>query len=277
MAEIRRLWQGDEIRIDEWVCHGNGSEGEEGARCPIHTFLFPFRGVFRKHLGDESGVATPGTMLYFGQGEEYRTSHPAGEGDGGLLIRFEAEALGWILEEAGRKPLETTVETAVAPASLLVLRQLVGAVRSGQPPGLDIEETALGVLGDVLRVGTADEPGPGRSDTERAHRREVSRVLELCATRYREPLSLADIVRETSYSRFHLCRLFKRCTGVTIHRHVNRLRLAAALESGGSSGELSRLAMRLGFASHSHFTTAFRAEFGAPPSRVLAAMEGSER
>lgn len=272
MAEIRRLWRGDEIGIDEWLCLGHGSVGEEGACCPLHTFAFPFRGVFRKHLSEASGVATPGTMLYFRREEEYRTSHPMGEGDGGLLLRIEEPALARILSETGRKPLETTVEAVVAPASLLALRRVIDAARSGPAPDLDIEETALGVLADVLRVDA--ERDAGRPDTERAHRRAVSRVLELCATRFREPLSLAEIERETAYSRFHLCRLFKRRTGVTIHRHLNRLRLAAALESGGSAGELARLALRLGFASHSHFTTAFRAEFGAPPSRVLPALAG---
>jgi AraC family transcriptional regulator len=58
-------------------------------------------------------------------------------------------------------------------------------------------------------------------------------------------------------------------TGETIHAHLTRVRLYAALfEVARSAGELTQLALAVGFSSHSHFTQAFRVEFGLAPSRL---------
>jgi AraC-like DNA-binding protein len=50
---------------------------------------------------------------------------------------------------------------------------------------------------------------------------------------------------------------------------VLRRRLRDALEMLLDTREsITRVALEHGFASHSHFTDAFRREFGVPPSRV---------
>lgn len=55
--------------------------------------------------------------------------------------------------------------------------------------------------------------------------------------------------------------------GTTIHDYLRRQRLRAALEPlAETSTDLARLALDLGFSSHSHFTGAFRREFGRTPS-----------
>ena len=81
-------------------------------------------------------------------------------------------------------------------------------------------------------------------------------------------MGLEDIARGLYVSTFHLCRLFKQETGMPMHRYVNRLRLREALEQLTEGADLTQLALSLGFAGHSHFTTAFRKEFGVPPSEV---------
>jgi AraC-like DNA-binding protein len=49
---------------------------------------------------------------------------------------------------------------------------------------------------------------------------------------------------------------------------VQRLRLQhAAFALAEGANDLSRLALDLGFSSHSHFAQAFRAHFGATPSQ----------
>ncbi len=279
MAWYRTLFHGRDVTLDAYRCPGCGSEEERGALSPEHSFAFPLHGVFRKHLGRREGVATPGTVLYFQRGEEYRTSHPLHGGDEGLVLRVREGTLQDALAGAGRKRLpEPTTETCVAPSSALRMRELAATIRGGATPPLDFEETALQLLGDLLESGShGEELHPLRSATEHAHRRAVSRVLELCAARFGDSLSLDEIAREAAYSPFHLSRVFKRLVGITIHRHVNRLRLIAALDRAGSLGDLTGLALELGFSSHSHFTTAFRREFGVPPSRLLQSFRLRDR
>jgi AraC-like DNA-binding protein len=63
--------------------------------------------------------------------------------------------------------------------------------------------------------------------------------------------------------------VFKQEVGLPIHRWRNRLRLRIALaDVGATRGGLSELAVRLGYVSHSHFTAAFRAEFGLTPTQL---------
>jgi AraC-like DNA-binding protein len=63
-------------------------------------------------------------------------------------------------------------------------------------------------------------------------------------------------------------RTFRAHEGLPIRRYLARLRLRLALEQLAEGGEdLTGLALDLGYADHSHFTNAFRREFGMSPSR----------
>ena len=82
-----------------------------------------------------------------------------------------------------------------------------------------------------------------------------------------EALSLDEIACRVGVSAFHLCRRFLRATGTTLHAHRTQLRMRCALERlGGGAEDLAALALDLGYATHSHFTTAFGRCFGIPPS-----------
>jgi AraC-like DNA-binding protein len=63
--------------------------------------------------------------------------------------------------------------------------------------------------------------------------------------------------------------VFQERTGVPVHRYLTLLRLRASLERlAEGASDLTELALELGFSSHSHFTDAFRREFGFSPSDV---------
>jgi AraC-like DNA-binding protein len=96
----------------------------------------------------------------------------------------------------------------------------------------------------------------------------VQDAQSLLQERFRERYRLEDVARELYVSPFHLCRLFKQETGMSMHRYVNRLRLREALEGLADGVNLTELALSLGFSCHSHFTNAFRKEFGLPPGEA---------
>jgi AraC-like DNA-binding protein len=88
--------------------------------------------------------------------------------------------------------------------------------------------------------------------------------------------SLATVARAVNSSPFHLSRVFRHEVGMSIHKYLVRLRLALALEwlADDTTG-LSAVALGLGFASHSHFTTVFRRTFDLSPSAFRRTASGN--
>ena len=141
---------------------------------------------------------------------------------------------------------------------------------------LRIEEAVVLLLDRVL----ARAYGGTRRDS--APPRRASRALDLAdaakgwmAPRIASRLTLARIARALDCSIFHLCRSFRCATGMTLHGYREQVRVRIALERLGSGDhELSRLALDLGYSSHSHFTSGFKRAFGATPSQARQALTG---
>jgi AraC-like DNA-binding protein len=133
-----------------------------------------------------------------------------------------------------------------------------------------VEEASLTLLGSVLADACRSrcmQPPPARSATVKAHREKAEATRLFLAARFAENLPLEQIAALMHISPFHLARIFRRETGLSLLQYRNRLRLRAALEriQQGAS-DLTGLALDLGYSSHSHFTDAFRHSFGLAPS-----------
>jgi AraC family transcriptional regulator len=132
---------------------------------------------------------------------------------------------------------------------------------------LAIEENALTLIRRVVaeaagaRGWILQSPVPRRAAA-------VENARSYILSRYREPLSLSSIAAACGVAPSTLCAHFPRVVGMSVWRYVQQLRLQeAALALSEGETDLSRLALDLGFSSHSHFAQAFRAQFAQPPSR----------
>ncbi len=158
------------------------------------------------------------------------------------------------------------------PGAFWRYRQLVRGLeaRSGEP--LRVELAALQLIAEVLAAGFARHGLPRaarKEDTLRDHRERVEAGKRLLADHLGDPLSLDQLARALHTSPFHFARVFQHQTGTPLHRYLTRLRLRASLERlFEGHGDLAGLALELGFSSHSHFTGAFRREFGLTPSQA---------
>jgi AraC-like DNA-binding protein len=142
------------------------------------------------------------------------------------------------------------------------------------------EETALQLVADTLEAAFASRSLPlrGRRQGTRSDHRELAEAAKAeLASHLGEGLTLESLARAVHASPFHLARVFQQCTGHSIHRYLTLLRLRAALEHlAGGQRDLTTLALDLGFSSHSHFTDAFRREFGCPPSELRRSAQWRE-
>ncbi len=206
----------------------------------------------------------------------YRTSHPHELGDRGAALAVRADVVADVL--ASRAPAAAERDVPLFPfasgpssaASYLRLRRLLSSVGSGSVEAIEFEEDALSLdasaVGAALR-GASERARPPR---ERTRRRDAAAAARgLLASRFREAVRLEEVARAVGLSTFHLCRTFKEETGTSVHRYLHRLRLRWALEClGDRRGDLTALALELGYSSHSHFSAAFRREFGVAPSTL---------
>jgi AraC family transcriptional regulator len=108
-----------------------------------------------------------------------------------------------------------------------------------------------------------------RNGTEADHADRAEAAKAYLASRLGEQILLNDVAAAVHMSPFHFARIFQQHTGVPIHRYLTRLRLRTSLERlVDGTNDLTALALDVGFSSHSHFSDAFRREFGRTPSEV---------
>jgi AraC family transcriptional regulator len=145
---------------------------------------------------------------------------------------------------------------------------------------LEVEETALALLAAIVRA--ASTRSPARSGTRARTRARRQEQVEAVRTRLlADPAgkaSLDDLARLTHTTPYHLARSFNEEIGIPIHQYRLRLRLALAipllLDTGRPAG---RIALELGFSSHSHFTETFRRMTGVAPGALRPAADVSMR
>jgi AraC-like DNA-binding protein len=253
---------------------GEGCGGEEVS--PGHDIVFPRAGAFLKHVGRQQVLADSNHVLFFTAGEPYRVSHPVPGGDDCTVFSFAPEVLLDALSRhrpavRDRPDLPFGISHAPnPPRSLLFQHRLRQNLRTPAGCGIAAEELALALLDAVIDgayVSRGRRPVAPRTATRRAHRERAEATKRFLASRFRTPLSLAEVARAVHTSPYHLARLFRREVGLPIHAYLNRLRLGAALDRlADGVASLTDLALDLGFSSHSHFSDAFRRQFRTSPS-----------
>ena len=226
------------------------------------------RGVFLKHAADGEHLLDPTRIGIFRRHQPYVVHHPGEHGDLSTVLVFDRSVLRAAMTDFGP---DASSPFAALPSAIPVDRELLLAfhllqvtLRRSPVDDLLVDEIAMATL-DAFRnaamkvTRSVAVAGPGNEAAMRAR--------TVLATRWSSHLTLHALARQIGVSPFHLCRRFRAATGTTIHRYVTTLRMAAALDRlGDHRNDLARLALDLGYSSHSHFTTAFRAYFGLPPS-----------
>ena len=95
----------------------------------------------------------------------------------------------------------------------------------------------------------------------------VRKAMAYVHEHFAEPLSCQDIARHVSVSASHLTRCFRMETGLTPVAYLNRYRLQQAKELlKVTDGNITEIAMKVGFSDGSYFARSFRREEGMSPS-----------
>jgi AraC family transcriptional regulator len=257
------------VAVHDVDCRGT-CRHRSGEECSSHTHLvFPYRGVYLRHVGADQAVADANHVLFFNQGQGYQVSHPLAGGDVSLVLRVSELAL----RELAPKYLVSDGERftfnqqhlridARAQALVMLLRH---SLRNGSIERLEAEGLSLTLMSRAIGPRTAREQG-----ATRARRRLVDRVKVLLAGDLSRRWTLAEIAASIHGSPVYLTQVFAQVEGMPLYRYHLRLRLARALDLLSERDDLSGLAQDLGFSSHSHFSAAFRQAYGVTPAQFRA-------
>jgi AraC family transcriptional regulator len=238
--------------------------------------VFPRTSVTITHAGKGPVVADPNTVMFYNDGQIYSRDKLSDKGDlcewFGIDPKLVADAIRSFdahIDDHPFEPFQFSHGPSDTP-SYLLQRLVVDHILGDQPPDhLFIEETVMQVLNRVIENNYRQRGVYPLKAKLSAQREVVAAIQQVLATSFDQNPSLEEIARQLHYSPFHLCRIFRKHTGQSIRQYLNQLRLRASLEYVTQANtDLTSLALKMGFASHSHFTEAFRKTFGTPPSTL---------
>lgn len=253
------------VRIRDVVCDGE-CRHKSAAECASSTHLvFPYRGVYVRHVGRADAVAEANQVVFFNQGEEYSVSHPVDGGDASLSIEIAEPLLHELAPKdqiAGGEGLAFRRQRLrIDPRAQVLVALLRHSLREGAIEPLEAEALTLTLARRALGERTAHAAGASQGRQKLVDRAKVVLSSDL-ARRW----TLAEIADEVGVSPVYLTQVFQQVEAVPLYRYQLRLRLARALDLLGQYDDLTMLGLDLGFSSHSHFTASFRQAYGRTPA-----------
>ena len=268
---VARLLDTTLVDVSVVECRGT-CRHRSAEECASHThFVFPFRGLYLRHVGRELAVADANHVLFFNRDEGYQVSHPVTGGDTNLVLSLPDDMLEEVVPRSLRgssQPFTFNQQhlriDARAQALVMLLKH---SLSHGSIETLEAEGLSLTLISRAVGPRTTRASG-----ATYARRRLVDRVKVLLASDLSRRWTLAEIAAEIGGSPVYLTQVFQQVEGLPLYRYQLRLRLARALDLIAEREDLSGLAQDLGFSSHSHFTAAFRQAYEMTPSEFLASV-----
>lgn len=278
-SEIDRIvFDSKLVRIGAFRCHPDDPSFHNSGPARNCCFVFPRTAVEIQHEHEAAFVANPNVVTFYNQGQVYLRNAVSTEGDRcdwfGVemdVVQDVVRAFDPTLDARPDRPFNFTRGWADASTYLSQRKLFEQVVTGSVHDPLMIEESIVDLLEQVVRSAykTTAIARPGIVGHKQ---RDMVHHLEFVLSReWEERLSLRDLGNEVGMSVYHLCRMFRRATGSTLHQYRQKLRIRCSLDSVmESSRSLVDIALDAGFSSHSHYTSSFRQEFARTPSSLRA-------
>ena len=277
----RAVFETEHVTVGVFRCPTTHPDFRDTGPTERHLVVFPRTGVWIRHAGSRAFIADSRVVTIYNAGQVYTREpmHPEGDrSDWFGLSPAMAREVARSVSTAGfddQRPFR--FEFAESDAWLYCRqRMLFDRLLAGRCDPLEVEEEVLDIATAVLRRAS-HEPArmrqmrPGHRDLAEHARAELVRSAT-------SPLSLGEIAARVGASPWHLCRVFRAATGMSLHAFRMDLRLRTALERlENPRADLSRIAFELGFSSHSHFTSAMRTRLGRTPSAFRESFTGGHQ
>jgi AraC-like DNA-binding protein len=262
---IQQLLKTHTVTLRDVICCGRHRRQSTEECTHATQLVFPYRGVYVRHLGRSEAVAEANQVLFFNATESYRVSHPVAGGDACLSVAIDEPLLRELVPREHTRDGTTLAFKeqrrridARAQALVALLRHSL-IHRAAET--LEAETLTFTLVRRALNERTSQTPRSTQGRQKLVNRTKLALSSDV-ARRW----TLAQIAAEVGTSPVYLTQVFQQVEGMPLYRYQLRLRLARGLDLLGDCEDLSALSMELGFSSHSHFSSAFRQAYGRTPA-----------
>lgn len=264
--KVYSLLRSPTVTIRDTKCEGR-CRSLSPEECTTTTqLIFPYRGVYVRHVGHDQTVAEANQVLFFNAYEGYRVSHPVVGGDGSLTLVIEESQLhelaplDMLHRSSGITFRQRRLRIDARTQALVALLRHSLHQKVAEP--LEAEVLALTLVRRTLGPRSSHAPG-----ATAGRQKLVDRAKIVLSSDLMRRWTLAEIACQLRVSPVYLTQVFQQLEGLPLYHYQLRLRLARALHLLARYDNLTTLALDLGFSSHSHFSAAFRRLYGYSPSK----------
>lgn len=253
------------VRVRDIVCSGECRHRSDEECTSATHLVFPYRGVFVRHVGRNDAVAEANQLLFFNEAEPYRVSHPVEGGDACLDLVMEEGQLRELAPKEQLRPADRLAfrrqRRRIDPRAQALVAMLRHSLSRNIAETLEAETLALTLVRRSLGERTSHVAGasPGRQKL-------VDRAKLVLSSDLSRRWTLAGIAAQVGVSPVYLTQVFRQVEAMPLYRYHLRLRLARGLDLLGRYDNLTALGMDLGFSSHSHFSASFKQVYGRTPA-----------
>jgi AraC family transcriptional regulator len=255
------------IRISGIACrHPRGGCGCELGGERTHLTLLR-RGGFGYHINGMMVIGDPTMALLYRTGDSYRISHPFDGGDDCTTFEISPEHEEEVFGRRLRRHHD--LRRAVSGANQFAHLELCGRLAQGGDDVLMVEEATARLCESVLR-------GEGGADHARrlspAALAGVQRVREAMLDDPADAAGLVALAVLAGCSPFHLARIFRKATGLTLAEYHVAAHRAVARTAGAGRERSFRPGARHGVQPSQSFLVGLRRRVGVTPSVARESM-----
>lgn len=234
-----------------YILDGKGSYTVEGAEYPLlpHS-LFLLRPYEYHYVRTDVGRPYDRVVIYFETG-----ALPAAILDHPLLTASDGNYFAL-----------SSVANPVRAAFEALLGGIETLSKDGARSAPASEALLRASLTQILLLLTQETP----TSAANKEASTVRRVIDYLNMHLEDELSLDLLTKEFYISKYHLCRVFREQTGVTLFAYYNTKRMMLAQKWIAEGRSASSVSARLGFRDYSTFYRAYKKHTGEAPKRSLA-------
>lgn len=230
---------------------------------PEFQLALPYRGLFAWDVGLGQTLLDANQYLLIGANRDFTEHQPIrAVGHSSLILTPTRDTLSDLLAGVEGEAVRLDVAIPISAQMRLLLQHWLALPRGAPENPLQLDELAVATFREALRIAPRSRPFPSPL---------VARTKELLHELVSEPLSLQQLADALGVSPVYLTQAFSRSEGMPLYRYQLHLRLAQAMVELPGCDDITALALDLGFSSHSHFTTAFKAFARQTPSAFRSA------